>query len=203
MESSAIIWLRTFVMEEWIMRELILSKDVRNYIEEKNWQFSVVEQATLIYQSEVSIPKIHKILSELMSKTDNGVFANQIRERILWDDSCIGNIQNLTEGFVFHLQVWEEEDAKEIITIDVYGDNRGIIADGVPEISDFMDEVLPKQEHQEKFRESLWDIVRYKPVPATGKIINVTVQTRHSQSIADAFGRSLRRSPSLRNYFCS
>ena len=49
--------------------------------------------------------------------------------------------------------------AKEIITIDVYGDNRGIIADGVPEISDFMDEVLPKQEHQEKFRESLWDIV--------------------------------------------
>ena len=203
MESSAIIWLRTFVMEEWIMRELILSKDVRNYIEEKNWQFSVVEQATLIYQSEVSIPKIHKILSELMSKTDNGVFANQIRERILWDDSCIGNIQNLTEGFVFHLQVWEEEDAKEIITIDVYGDNKGIIADGVPEISDFMDEVLPKQEHQEKFRESLWDIVRYKPVPATGKIINVTVQTRHSQSIADAFGRSLRRSPSLRDYFCS
>ena len=203
MESSAIIWLRTFVMEEWIMRELILSKDVRNYIEEKNWQFSVVEQATLIYQSEVSIPKIHKILSELMSKTDNGVFANQIRERILWDDSCIGNIQNLTEGFVFHLQVWEEEDAKEIITIDVYGDNRGIIADGVPEISDFMDEVLPKQEHQEKFRESLWDIVRYKPVPATGIIINVTVQTRHSQSIADAFGRSLRRAPSLRNYFCS
>jgi len=49
--------------------------------------------------------------------------------------------------------------AKEIITIDVYGDKKGIIADGVPEISDFMDEVLPKQEHQEEFRESLWDIV--------------------------------------------
>ena len=49
--------------------------------------------------------------------------------------------------------------AKEIITIDVYGDNRGIIADGVPEISDFMDEVLPNQEHQEEFRESLLDIV--------------------------------------------
>lgn len=49
--------------------------------------------------------------------------------------------------------------AKEIITMDVYGDNKGIIADGVPEISDFMDEVLPKQEHQEEFRESLLDIV--------------------------------------------
>ena len=42
------------------------------------------------------------------------------------------------------------------ITIDVYGDNRGIITDGVPEISDFMDEVLP---NQEEFRESLLDIV--------------------------------------------
>lgn len=39
------------------------------------------------------------------------------------------------------------------------GDKKGIIADGVPEISDFMDEVLPKQEHQEEFRESLLDIV--------------------------------------------
>ncbi len=34
-----------------------------------------------------------------------------------------------------------------------------IIADGVPEISDFMDEVLPNQERQEEFRESLLDIV--------------------------------------------
>lgn len=49
--------------------------------------------------------------------------------------------------------------AKEIITMDVYGDNKGIIADGVPEMSDFMEEVLPKQEQQEEFRESLLDIV--------------------------------------------
>lgn len=49
--------------------------------------------------------------------------------------------------------------AKEIITMDVYGDNKGIIADGVPEIVDFMEEVLPKQEQQEEFKESLLDIV--------------------------------------------
>lgn len=49
--------------------------------------------------------------------------------------------------------------AKEIITMDVYGDNKGIIADGVPEMLDFMEEVLPKQEQQEEFRESLLDIV--------------------------------------------
>ena len=92
------------------MKELISSKDVRKYIEEKNWQFSEMEQATMIYQSKVSIPKIHKALSELMKVTDNNVLANQIRERIEWDNSCIGYIQSLAEGFVFHLEIWEQDD---------------------------------------------------------------------------------------------
>ena len=33
--------------------------------------------------------------------------------------------------------------SKEIIAMDVYGDNIGIIADGVPEIEEFMQEILP------------------------------------------------------------
>ena len=36
--------------------------------------------------------------------------------------------------------------AKEIITMDVYGDNRGIIADCVDEIQPFIDEVLPTED---------------------------------------------------------
>ena len=35
--------------------------------------------------------------------------------------------------------------AKEIITLDVYGDNREIIADCVDEIQPFIDEVLPNE----------------------------------------------------------
>lgn len=49
--------------------------------------------------------------------------------------------------------------AKEIITMDVYGDNQGIIADCVPEIADFMDDVLPEQKADDKFKEELLDIV--------------------------------------------
>lgn len=49
--------------------------------------------------------------------------------------------------------------AKEIITMDVYGDNQGIIADCIPEISDFIDEVLPKQETDDKFQEELLEVV--------------------------------------------
>ena len=36
--------------------------------------------------------------------------------------------------------------AKEIIAMDVYGDNRGIIADCVDEIQPFIDEVLPTED---------------------------------------------------------
>lgn len=35
--------------------------------------------------------------------------------------------------------------AKELITMDVYGDNRGIITDCVDEIQAFIDEVIPDE----------------------------------------------------------
>lgn len=49
--------------------------------------------------------------------------------------------------------------AKEIITMDVYGDNRGIIADCVDEIQPFIDEVMPKEEADEELRTENMDIV--------------------------------------------
>ena len=49
--------------------------------------------------------------------------------------------------------------AKELITMDVYADNRGIIADGVPEIEEYMKEVLPNLEEIEIFKKELLEIV--------------------------------------------
>lgn len=49
--------------------------------------------------------------------------------------------------------------AKELITMDVYADNRGIIADGVPEIEEYMKEVLPNPEEIEIFKKELLEIV--------------------------------------------
>ena len=46
--------------------------------------------------------------------------------------------------------------AKELITIDVYGDNKGIIADSVPEIETYMKEVLPNMEEKESFKKNCW-----------------------------------------------
>ena len=48
--------------------------------------------------------------------------------------------------------------AKEIITMDVYGDNKGIIADGTEEIQDYIEDVLPKKEQDEVFRSELLGI---------------------------------------------
>lgn len=46
--------------------------------------------------------------------------------------------------------------AKELITIDVYADNREIIADGVPEIEAYMEMVLPNMEKNERFKMGCW-----------------------------------------------
>lgn len=46
--------------------------------------------------------------------------------------------------------------AKELITMDVYADNREIIADGVPEIEAYMEMVLPNMEKNERFKMGCW-----------------------------------------------
>lgn len=48
---------------------------------------------------------------------------------------------------------------KEIITMDTYGDNQNIIADGVPEMEAYMKEVLPDPEAEKRFRQELLEIV--------------------------------------------
>ena len=49
--------------------------------------------------------------------------------------------------------------AKELIIMDVYADNRGIIEDGMPEIEAYMKEVLPNLEEIECFKMELLEIV--------------------------------------------
>ena len=43
--------------------------------------------------------------------------------------------------------------------MDVYADNKGTIADGVPEIEEYMKEVLPGQREIESFKKELLGIV--------------------------------------------
>lgn len=49
--------------------------------------------------------------------------------------------------------------AKELITMDVYGDKKGIIADCVDELQPFIDEVMPKEEGEDLFVSEVLDTV--------------------------------------------
>lgn len=49
--------------------------------------------------------------------------------------------------------------SKEIISINIYGDNRNIIADGVPEIEEYLKDVLPNPEAIKAFNKELLEIV--------------------------------------------
>lgn len=49
--------------------------------------------------------------------------------------------------------------AKEIVTIDVYGDNKGIISDCVPELQSYIEEVLPTEENERALESELLGIV--------------------------------------------
>lgn len=49
--------------------------------------------------------------------------------------------------------------AHEILTVDVYGDNPGIISDCIPEIAGFIDEVVPDRKAGNTYKEELLDIV--------------------------------------------
>lgn len=48
--------------------------------------------------------------------------------------------------------------ATELITLDVYGDNREIIADCVDEIQPFIDEVLPIKEADKQLEDEILEI---------------------------------------------
>ncbi len=49
--------------------------------------------------------------------------------------------------------------AKELITMDVYGDKRGIIADCVDELQPFIDEVMPRDDDEEIIKTEELDVV--------------------------------------------
>lgn len=73
--------------------EIILSKDVREYILKKGYVFTENEIATLIHNSEWSISEKHKTLLKIASKTVNQVLKQQIEERIQYEELCIRRIR--------------------------------------------------------------------------------------------------------------
>lgn len=92
------------------MKELIPSKDVRDYLKEREHIFSDSEKATLIYNSDWSRPEKHEALSELGSVTADLELKKQIAERNQWNERCLEKIKDNSEQHVYKLEIWGEED---------------------------------------------------------------------------------------------
>lgn len=98
------------------MKELIPSKDVRDYLKEREHIFSDSERATLIYNSDWSLPEKHEALSELGSVTADLELKQQIEERIQWDERCLEQIKDNSGQYVYKLEIWEKEDQEYMNT---------------------------------------------------------------------------------------
>ena len=49
--------------------------------------------------------------------------------------------------------------AKELITVDVYGDNQNIIPEEIPELTSYIDDVLPKKTDESSMELEVLDTV--------------------------------------------
>ena len=89
------------------------------------------------------------------------------RSELMWASAMgengvlkIGKITDYQAHQIEHqLGAYTDCNAKELITMDVYGDNKGIIADCVDEIQPFIDEVMPENEANNQLETEDMDIV--------------------------------------------
>ena len=91
--------------------ELIPSKDVREYLEEKGVVFTDFEKATLIYNhSEMSFIEKAAYLKRLMEQTENEILKGEIQERRSYDELCLNKFYENNGDYIYELEVYDPED---------------------------------------------------------------------------------------------
>lgn len=80
-----------------------ISKDVKQYMEENNLDFTDFEAAGLIYNSWLSVPEKHKRLEELAAETKDANLRKQIMEILSVEKEDLKAFHENTKGFVYVL----------------------------------------------------------------------------------------------------
>lgn len=81
--------------QDWL-EVLIPSVDVRTNLLNLNHKFSDADKATLVYNSDYGINKIHALLQEIAATTKDDILRNQIIERIEYDCKQIEGFKSIT-----------------------------------------------------------------------------------------------------------
>lgn len=93
------------------MRELIPSKDVREYMEKKGKKLTDFERATLAYNYPgLSIEERLELLKEIMDTTQDQKLLGQIRERIAHHKKCVEKFYENKKGMMYVLETYDEDD---------------------------------------------------------------------------------------------
>lgn len=89
--------------------ELIISKDYRKFIEEKNIELSDWDKATLIYNHKAtSFPEKIRVLKELCEQTQDEELIKQIKERIAQETKYVEEFKENTGNAYYQLAVLYE-----------------------------------------------------------------------------------------------
>lgn len=97
-------------MEDCTMEQFIPSKDMRKYLDKINFRFSDSEKATIIYNSNTCLQKIHEELIQIAKTTEDAVLRKQIEERVAYDLNSIKMLKMNQGGFFYSLDVFDAWD---------------------------------------------------------------------------------------------
>lgn len=92
------------------MEQYIPSKDMRNYLDKINFRFSDPEKATIIYNSNICLQRVHEELKKIAKTTEDEVLRKQIEERLDWDLNSIKMLKMNQGGFFYSLEVFDTWD---------------------------------------------------------------------------------------------
>ena len=93
------------------IEELIPSKDVRAYMQEKGRVLTDFEKATLIYNhSGMNFTEKAVRLKEILEQTEDSNLREEIQDRLSYDDLCISRFYENDGGYIYELQVYDPED---------------------------------------------------------------------------------------------
>lgn len=93
----------------------IISKDMLAYLEEQGRSLSDREIATIVYHAGLSMPELLQALSELKHQTKDTELAQEIEERITYEQRCLERFRE-NDGSCFYETSIVEEDGENTVT---------------------------------------------------------------------------------------
>lgn len=87
-----------------------ISKDVREYMEQNNLEFTDFEKAALIFHSGLPVLKRLELLEQLAEKTEDLSLREQIHARLDYERENMEAFRNNTEGYVYAVEAHKDSD---------------------------------------------------------------------------------------------